>query len=271
MNSRIFSILIALGIVLPVSAEHEQLVINLTDTVTFKMQHISAGKFLMGSASNEKERGMNESPQHEVTVNSFYIGTYEVTFKEMDACVDEGGCSHRSTDYDWGRDSQPIVDVSWDDTQEFIAWINQKTDENYRLPSEAEWEYAARAGTTTTFWWGNTAEQQGHANCVNCGSSWDDKQPAPIGSFPPNNFGLYDTAGNVWEWVQDCWHENYIDAPNNARAWLEENNGNCSIRMIRGGSWDYFTDRLRSAERFSFDADFRYYNFVGFRLAKDAN
>ncbi len=148
-----------------------------------------------------------------------------------------------------------MINVRWDDLEGYIAWLNTVTKkgpkERFRLPSEAEWEYAARAGTKTPYWWGDDVQQDGKvwANCDGCGSDWDDDKTAPVGQFPANPFGLYDTAGNVYEWVEDCWHENYEDAPDDGSAWLETNDGNCARRVIRGGSWYGVPGNLRSANR----------------------
>ena len=141
----------------------------------------------------------------------FAIGRREVTFAEWDQCADAGACKHRPDDHGWGRGDRPVVNVSWDDAKLYLAWLSQKTGQRYRLPSEAEWEYAARAGTKTPFWWGRDVGS-GHAQCETCGSPANPKIVA-TGSFRPNGFGLYDTAGNAAEWVEDCWNDNYRGAP----------------------------------------------------------
>lgn len=204
---------------------------------------IPAGKFTMGSP--ESEGGDDERPQHAVTfAKPFAVAKFDVTFTEWDACVDAGVCP-RATDNGWGRGDRPVINVSWDDAQVYVAWLKQVTRKDYRLLSEAEWEYAARAGTTMAYYWGNDIGE-GNANCVGCGSRWDGKQTAPVGSFKPNAFGLHDMAGNVWQWVADCYHDSYDGAPNDGSAWLS---GNCSSRVLRGGSWNYLPWGLRAADR----------------------
>jgi len=166
-----------------------------------------------------------------------------------------------------------VIDVSWEDAGAYARWLAERTDKKYRLPTEAEWEYAARASTTTGYWWGNEIMQNGKvwANCDTCSSEWGGKQTSPVGSFDPNPWDLYDTAGNVWEWVQDCWHGSYDGAPTEgSKPWLEENGGDCGRRVIRGGAWSYSPVYLRSAARFRLNPDGRY-DFVGIRLAQDLN
>ncbi|MCY4283154.1 MAG: formylglycine-generating enzyme family protein, partial [Gammaproteobacteria bacterium] len=162
------------------------------------------------------------------------------------------------------QDNQPVVCVSWNDAQAFIKWLSDETGGNYRLPTEAEWEYAARAGTTTKYSWGDDIGSN-RANCDNddCGDSYD--YTAPVGSFPANPWGLHDMHGNVWEWVQDCWNDNYKGAPKDGSVWTS---GDCSQRVIRGGSWFYDAWYLRSADRFRYDRANRN-GTIGFRLAQD--
>ena len=170
-----------------------------------EMVEIPAGSFVMGSApTGGLYHSWDEVPQRTVRMQGFALGKYEVTFDEWDACAAAGGCAHRPGDRGWGRGLRPVVYVSWEDAKQYVAWLSQRTGRRYRLPSEAEWEYAARAGTTTHFWWGNAADRN-RANCAGCGSQWDDRQTAPVGSFPPNAFGVHDMHGNVKEWVEDCW------------------------------------------------------------------
>ena len=171
------------------------------------------------------------------------------------------------SDGDWGRGQRPVINVSWQDALENATWLSDQTGKRYRLPTEAEWEYAVRAETETKYYWGNDLIK-GMANCDGCGSQWDNKQTAPVGSFRPNNFGLYDTAGNVWEWIQDCAHQNYTGAPTDGSAWLERGGGGCGLRVIRGGSWSDIPAYLRSSNRGGDSADKRN-NFIGFRLAQD--
>ena len=204
-------------------------------------------------------------PVRRVTVPAFRLGKNEVTFAQWDACVADGGCNgYTPDDGGWGRGNRPVINVSWDDVQSFIDWLNNKTGGNYRLPAEAEWEYAARAGSTTEYSWGNDSGSN-RANCHNddCGDSWD--YTAPVGSFPANPWGLHDMHGNVWEWVQDCWNFSYDGAPTDGSAWTS---GDCRLRVRRGGAWDYNARALRSANRSGFDRT-RRYSLLGFRLAQD--
>jgi len=177
-------------------------------------------------------------------------------------------------DQGWGGGRRPVINVAWYDAVEYTKWLSAQTGKHYRLPSEAEWEYAARGGKETAYWWGQNWIK-GMANCSktylytndDCGSQWEEKT-APAGSFKPNPFGLYDTAGNVWEWVEDCWHENYSGAPVDGSAWTK--GGDCGLRVVRGGSWMNSPWELRSSYRFRFDAVQRN-DSIGFRLVQDMN
>ena len=174
---------------------------------------VPAGSFMMGSPATERGRDDRESPQHEVRFTKpFAVARFDVTFDEWDACAAQGDCDPHINDRGWGRGRQPVIYVNWDDAQQYVAWLSRVTGRPYRLLTEAEWEYAARAGTKTTYYWGDEIGK-GNANCAGCGSQWDTKQPAPVGSFAPNAFGLYDMAGNLEQWVQDCSHYDYKGAP----------------------------------------------------------
>ncbi len=236
-----------------------------------EMVSIPAGTFHMGGLSGDGYD--DEKPVHTVTVPAFKLGKHEVTFAQWDTCVADGGCNgyvpyegHTSGGRSHGRGDRPVINVNWDDAQSFIDWLNSKTDEGFRLPAEAEWEYAARAGSTTKYSWGNDIGSN-RANCDNddCGDSW--RYTAPVGSFPANAWGLHDMHGNVSEWVQDCWNGSYEGAPTDGSAWTSER---CALRVVRGGSWSYFEDpqNLRSAFRSSAVRLNRYDN-IGFRLAQD--
>ena len=182
-----------------------------------QMVVVPAGRFRMGDVSGAG--ASDEKPVHDVILAApFAVGKYEVTFAEWDACVAAGGCKHRPEDEGWGRGSRPVIDVSWEDTQQYVGWLSRETGKPYRLLSEAEWEYVARAGTTTKYPWGDDIGTN-RANCAGCGSQWDNKMTAPVESFEANAFGLFDTAGNVWEWVEDCWNGSYRGAPNDGSAW----------------------------------------------------
>ncbi|MDP6563662.1 MAG: SUMF1/EgtB/PvdO family nonheme iron enzyme [Alphaproteobacteria bacterium] len=222
-----------------------------------EMVVVPAGSFRMGSPADEPQRDDDEGPQHRVTIPApFAVGKYEVTFAQWDACVAAGGCGgYRPKDRGWGRDNRPVINVSWKDARSYVIWLSGKTGKSYRLLSEAEWEYVARARTTTRYWWGDRFD----ANKANNGV-----QSKPVGSYEPNAFGLYDVHGNVWEWVADCWNKNYWDAPEDGRIWTS---GNCSRRVLRGGSWLSDPRVLRSANRDWLGSGFRGY-FSGFRLAR---
>ena len=223
---------------------------------------IPAGSFRMGCISGVGCNG-REKPVHQVTIpQAFAVGKYEVTFAEWDACVGAGGCSHRPDD-EWGRGRHPVMQVSWDHAQGFVRWLSQQTGATYRLLSESEWEYAARAGTGTAYSWGNQIGS-GRANCIGCGSQWDGSQTAPVGSFSSNAWGLHDMQGNVWEWVQDCWNGSYNGGPSNGGAWQQ---GDCSRRVLRGGSWGDLPGGLRSAFRLGLSTDYRV-DGLGFRVAR---
>lgn len=231
-----------------------------------EMVRIPSGKFLMGSLASEKGRSSVEGPQREVTITSFEMGKYEVTFDEYDAFA-KATNRKLPDDRGWGRGKQPVVNVSWQNAQDYVQWLSEQTGKKYRLPTEAEWEFAARAGKQTRYWWGDDIGNN-NALCANCGSQWDGKQTAPVGSFKANAFGLHDTAGNVWEWVQDCWHENYNNAPIDGAAWLHKDDADCSLRVVRGGSWYSGAHYLPSADRSR--ACFDCASSVnGFRIARD--
>jgi formylglycine-generating enzyme required for sulfatase activity len=225
---------------------------------------ISAGSFMMGSPATKGPA--NELPQHPVTIaKPFAVSRFDVTFADWDACVSVGGCPQegRAGDAGWGRGTRPVIYVSWDDAQQYVAWFSKMTGKTYRLLTEAEWEYAARASTTTAYYWGDEIGR-GNANCNGCGSQWDDRQTSPVGSFKPNAFGLYDMAGNVFQWVQDCYHENYNDAPAESSPWIT---GDCKERVVRGGSWNGVPPYLRSATRSGGTIDTRGVD-VGFRVGR---
>jgi formylglycine-generating enzyme required for sulfatase activity len=210
-----------------------------------EMVVIPAGEFIMGSPADEEGRFDNEGPQHKVSIASaFAVSKFDVTFADWDACVSAGLCS-QAIDSGMGRGTKPVINVSWDAAQQYVQWLSRATGQYYRLLTEAEWEYAARAFSTTSYFWGDEIGK-GNANCDGCGSAWDNRQTSPVGSFQPNAFGLYDMAGNVWQWVQDCYHDNYDDAPADGSAWTS---GDCSRRVVRGGSWLSEPRSLRSANR----------------------
>ena len=232
-----------------------------------EMVVVPSGRFMMGSPPSEEGRyDWEEGPVHRVSIPSvFAVGVYEVTFEEWDACVSAGGCGgYRPGDRGWGRGQRPVINVSWDDARAYVDWLSGETGEAYRLLSEAEWEYVARAGTRTRYHWGD-AIGRNRANCDGCGSRWDGgKSTSPVGSFGANAFGLHDVHGNVFEWVEDCYYDSYAGAPRDGSAWK---GGDCSFRVLRGGSWSYVPRDLRAASRFWYDSGDRNHN-VGFRVAR---
>lgn len=228
-----------------------------------EMVVIPAGRFMMGSPNDEEGSFDSEGPQHPVTITKrFAVAANDVTFDEWDACEKYLGCPHIS-DAGFGRGRQPVINVLWSDAQLYVAWLNKMTGKTYRLLSEAEWEYAARAGKTTPYYWGNDIGTN-NANCNDCGSKWDAKAPAPVGSFKPNPFGLYDMAGNVYQWVEDCYHKNYVGAPSDNSPWITSD---CKYRVVRGGSWLSDSRYLRAAYRNGYTPDYRH-DSLGFRVAR---
>lgn len=229
-----------------------------------------------------------------------------MTFAEWDACFSVGGCLHWPIDYGWGRNRRPVIHVSWNDAKAYVAWLSKMTGREYRLLTEAEWEYAARAGTTTAYYWGDEIGKN-NTNCNGCGSQWGGRKTAPVGSFAPNAFGLYDMFGNVWEWVEDCFHNNYEGAPTDGSAWggiapvgsfapprLYDMFGNvwewaedyfhhnyegtptdgsartpraCNDRAIRSGSWDDQPRDVRAADRYRYSPGV-VDSHMGFRVAR---
>ncbi|WP_187640013.1 SUMF1/EgtB/PvdO family nonheme iron enzyme [Bosea sp. F3-2] len=220
---------------------------------------IPPGSFQMGS----NDLYEFEKPVHPVAVRGFYLGTREVSLEEWDRCVNEGGCNYRPDDRGLGRGKRPVTDIHWIDANAYLAWLSAKTGKRYRLPSESEWEYAARAGTTTVYPWGQTMEKD-RANCLGCNDQ-PRRSAITSGQYPPNAFGLYDMAGNAAEWVADCWSENYRAAPRDGSAYVVPG---CRERVLRGGSFNNDPRYLRSAARFKYEADVRFYT-NGFRVARE--
>ena len=229
-----------------------------------EMVVIPAGSFRMGCVSGP-DCLVDEKPVREVRIGAdFALSRHEVTFAEWDACAAAGGCGgYRPNDWGWGRGSRPVINASWNDARAYASWLSRETGRRYRLPSESEWEYAARSGTATRYFWGNEIGRN-RANCDGCGSRWDNDRTAPVGSFAPNAFGLYDMHGNVQEWVEDCWNGSYTGAPTDGAAWLR---GDCGRRVLRGGAWNNYPWLLRAALRLWFAPDLRS-NYVGFRVAR---
>ncbi len=243
---------------------------------------IPPGSFVMGSTQAEQSRFdavpkrtndndlqnheasalSNEGPQHKVVIaKSFAVSKFDVTFAEWDACSSVGGCRQKN-DSGMGRGTKPVITVSWDDAQQYVAWLSKMTGRSYRLLTEAEWEYAARAGTTTAYYWGDETGKR-NANCMGCGSG-ENKQTSAVGSFPANPFGLYDMAGNVWQWVEDCYSPNYDQAPTDGSASTGQD---CTYRVARGGSWNLGPEYVRSAVRFRYVSNYQALN-RGFRVVR---
>jgi formylglycine-generating enzyme required for sulfatase activity/class 3 adenylate cyclase len=218
-----------------------------------EMNMLRGGSFTMGSNDD-----VTEKPTHQVTIRPFSIGQYPVSVREWNECAVAKACAFAAT----GKDDAPITNVSWSDAKQFVAWLAGATRRAYRLPSEAEWEYAARAGTQTKYWWGDQF-QSGMANCKNCTDIAAAEQPVKVGSFSPNPFGLYDMGGGVDQWVEDCWHKNYQGAPSDGSPWVE---GDCVSHVIRSGSWKNDARYARPANRDSYDTNVRYPTH-GFRVA----
>ncbi len=232
---------------------------------------VPSGSFTMGSPSSEVGRKDTESPQRQVRfTRPFAVGVYEVTFEEWDACVNAGGCNNSyPIDQNWGRGNRPVINVSWNDAQAYIRWLSERTGKHYRLLSESEWEYVARAGTTTPFHFGATistdqANYNGNYTYNTGHKGLFRKKTLPVGTLSPNQFGLYDMHGNVIEWTQDCWNDSYNRISSNGAT---REYGNCGFRVIRGGSWYNEPRYLRSANRGRGTREIRN-AYIGFRVAR---
>ena len=254
-----------------------------------EMVAMPAGRFTMGSPESEADRDSNEGPMHEVNITqSFSLGKFEVTRREFEYFVQSVGYTKADGCYFWNgkdlvkdqtkswrspgfsqTDNDPVVCVSWEDAMAYVKWLSKKTKITYRLPTEAEWEYAARAGTKTAFYFGTSIspKQANYETSMSYGGSVVAQSvggTVPVGGYPANSFGLHDMHGNVFEWTQDCWNNNYNGAPTNGSAWTS---GDCSQRVVRGGSWLSYPRLLRSAYRFR-DATADRDNYLGFRVAR---
>ena len=235
-----------------------------------EMVVVPAGSYIMGFGAKRRRDG----PAHRVNIKRpFAAGRYEVTFREWFACVADKGCIHRPDDHKWGQIRRPVINVTWHQTQNYVKWLSRKTGHRYRLPSEAEWEYLHRGGTTSTFWWGDEIGTK-MANCRDCESrqcctakdhSCCSHGSQPIGTFPPNPFGLFDTAGNVFEWIQDCWNPDHQGAPKDAAT---RTTGDCNNRVIRGGSFYYLSRVANSSYRVKNPSGVKSY-WLGFRVLRE--
>ncbi len=243
---------------------------------------VSEGKFTMGTPVSEPKSENRERPRHDVTISRrFAMGIFEITFDEWDACVEAKGCNNYLPDDErWGRGKRPVIYVNWHDADAYVEWLSQVTGEDYRLPSEAEWEFSARAGTATAYSFGNdegdlclfansadaslnAGKDEGYLP-LDCNDGFG-TETAPVGSFKPNPYGIYDVHGNVWEWVADCWNDTYAGAPSDGSAWTE---GSCNQRVLRSASWvDARGGSLRSGHRGRIDVSMRSNN-LGFRVAR---
>jgi len=218
------------------------------------MVSLPGGTFVMGSYEDPSEK-----PAHQVTLKPFAISKFPITVRQWNECVAARACAYVPK----GKDDAPVTNLNWKDAQQFTAWLARVTQKPFRLPSEAEWEYAARGGTKTKYWWGDHF-QVGMINCNGCNESYDVDKPAPISGLKPNPFGLYAMGGSVAQWVADCWHKTYRGSPVDGSAWLDDN---CTAHVLRSGSWRNVPVDIRPTSRDSYDTDIRYPT-LGFRVAR---
>lgn len=238
---------------------------------------IPSGEYVMGSERLYFDRWLaaDAAPRRSISIQRrFAVSLYEITFAQWDACVADGGCAgYTPPDDGWGRDNRPVIHVSWRDAHAYVAWLSEKTGSRYRLLSEAEWEYAARAGSNTPYPWGNWAGHRwanyGQQDCEPCRGRVDGadrwESTAPVGQFPPNRFGLYDMQGNVYEWTEDCYENSYVGAPTDGAPRIQEN---CARHVLRGAAWYSDPGRIRSSYRAWQQPDQRDH-VIGFRVAKE--
>lgn len=243
--------------------------VDIAEALRLDMVVVPAGAFMMGagaSADGGEDGGEDcETPRHPVTIaRPFALSRTPVTFAQWDLYQAEAGIAHRPADEGWGRGDRPAVNLSWDDARGCVDWLARRTGRPFRLPSESEWEYAARAGTSSAFHWGERFEI-GRANCLDGAEPWTGRMTSPVGSYPANGFGLHDMLGNIWEWVEDCWNEFYRRAPADGSAWRA---GMTEAHVLRGGSWCDPARLVRAAARNRHGHDFRC-NDYGFRIALD--
>jgi formylglycine-generating enzyme required for sulfatase activity len=224
------------------------------------MVKLPGGTFKMGSKNTLPYQ--DERPQHEVTLQPFSISRYEVTFEEYDLFA-KATDNPLPNDRGWGRGNRPVINVNWHEATKYTKWLSQQTGHQYQLPSEREWEYAAKAGTDTLYWWGLDVGEN-NANCGNCGSQWDGKQTAPVGSFKPNAFDIYDTIGNVMEWTVSCLRRSYLGAPATGNQWM---GGDCSQRMVRSSDYKSYKNNVRTTKRTHFPPGARI-DTLGFRVVR---
>lgn len=230
-------------------------------TTQMEFVFIKGGTFDMGDVS---KKDLTASPAHKVTVNDFYMGIFEVTFDQFDLYCEKKK-KKKPDDEGWGRGNRPVINVTWQEASDFAKWLSKKAKRKFRLPTEAEWEYAARAGTVTKYWWGNKPGEN-NTNCKDCGSRWDNRMTAPVGSFSPNPWGLYDILGNVAEWLLDSRHEDYNGAPTDGSAWTGKEFP--TFRMDRGGYWHSYVIDLKVYDR-SYHVASNPKDTIGFRLVME--
>lgn len=226
-----------------------------------EMVVLKGGSYMRGDLQGDGD--FDEKPAKPVTIPPFAIGAHPVTFAEYDRFCEATG-RPKADDRGFGRGNMPAFNVSWDEAMEYVRWLSGQTGKHYRLPSDAEWEFAARGGTGSRFWWGDEP-RKGLADCGECGSLWSGEAPARVGRFPANGFGLHDMTGNVWQWVADCWNNTFVSAPADGSAM---DKGECNKRVIRGGAWSTVMVELRSANRWR-EFPQRHGDDTGFRLARD--
>ena len=225
-----------------------------------EMVVIGPGTGLVGS-----KKFKSEMPQRRIKFPvPFAIGRFETLHSEWRACVEDNGCKHKPHDHEWGEERMPVININFGMVQNYIRWLSKKTGKKYRLPSEAEWEYAARAGSEKNYWFGDNVGKK-RINCRKCGTPWSGVGNAPVGSFDPNPWGLYDMHGNAFEWVEDCWNKNFIGAPQSPIPWVGES---CRYRVIKGGSWYYYSRMARSANRQKNLSQVKSY-WLSFRLVRE--
>ena len=229
---------------------------TLAGNIKLEMVKIPAGSFLMGSVDNDKDDDNNEKPQHRVNLQEFYLGKYPVTQEQYQAIMGNNPSDFKD------NPKNPVENVSWDEAQEFCQKLSEKKGKKYRLPSEAEWEYACRAGTQTRYYFGDDAKLLGEYAWYSDNS---DSQTHPVGQKKPNDWELYDMYGNVCEWCEDGWYKNYKNAPANGTAWNDKHS-QINSRLLRGGSWDFSPRLCYSACRINGNPDHRN-NLIGFRVA----
>jgi formylglycine-generating enzyme required for sulfatase activity len=241
-----------------------------------EMVVIPSGEFMMGAPEDEQGSTPDERPQHNVTIlEPFAVGRFPVTFAEWDVCVAAHGCQYQPSEHGWGRDKQPVLDLTWQDAREYVSWLSRVTGKRYRLLSEAEREYVARAGSKTAFWWGDFFSPD-RANCrrratgqlaadgADAPTPNVSERPLPVDAFEPNPWGLYQVHGNVYDWVEDCWNATYEEAPTDGSAWTA---GNCSRHVLRGGAFSREPQTLRSAARIWF-GDGNRMTYMSVRVAR---